>query len=111
MSIDLSTSGDDGEEQEKEIESENLRQKEEEWNKEKEVLSKKQFDLNTQLNLMKHDYHKLILERQKEKLNNKKREEEERNKDTSEENVEKVLQPILEQITDDTEGLLLQDLK
>ena len=40
MSIDLSTSGDDGEEQEKEIESENLRQKEEEWNKEKEVLSK-----------------------------------------------------------------------
>ena len=60
---------------------------------------------------MKHDYHKLILERQKEKLNNKKREEEERNKDNSEENVEKVLQPILEQITDDTEGLLLQDLK
>jgi len=41
MSIDMSTSGDDNDELEKEIESENLRQKEEEWGKEKEVLSKK----------------------------------------------------------------------
>ena len=61
---------------------------------------------------MKHDFHKLVLERQKDKIAAKKKEEEQAVKDKeNSEDVEKVLQPILEQITDDTEGLLLQDLK
>ena len=60
---------------------------------------------------MKHEFHKLVLERQKEKLAAKKREEEQAKDKENSEDVEKVLQPILEQITDDTEGLLLQDLK
>ena len=34
-----------------------------------------------------------------------------KNQDLESQQIEKVLQPILEQITDETEGLLLQDLK
>lgn len=43
--------------------SEAVQAKEEEWNKERDLHNKKQSDLNSQLNQLKHEFHKLVLER------------------------------------------------
>lgn len=48
------------------------------------------------MNKLNHEYHKLVLDRQKERMAAKKREEEQAREKESSEDVEKVLQPILE---------------
>jgi len=71
---------------------------------EKSNLQLKQLELMQQLNLLKNQFQKAISE--KAAL-----EQSEKQNDVENQQIEKVLQPILEQITDETEGLLLQDLK
>lgn len=74
-----------------------------EWQKEKVGLQLSQKDLVVQLSSLKGEFEKLIQE--------KKALAKQKSKDEENQQVEKVLQPILEQIVDETEGLLLQDLK
>ena len=59
---------------------------------------------------LKGEFQKVIQEKPP-KPAKKEKPEPEKEESQSNQDVEKVLQPILEQITDETEGLLLQDLK
>ena len=77
----------------------------EEWMAEKQDLLNKQKELKKQMEQLKGEFQKVIQEKPPKPT--KKEKPEPPDESQSNQDVEKVLQPILEQITDETEGLLL----